>query len=360
MKQMTDDQRAVVKALDAMRCRLRMPVPAFCRQWTEHSADVYRRMLRGIYTGDVAGVVASYAASLEELQAQFAAPAVVVSPRHEKPFHHNDTTRVIEMKVREAMGRKDHRRAGLVLGPTGSGKTELLRHLAATFGGRIVGATEAWRRSYTEGLADIYEQFAPECPWRSRGELQRQTFALLRQPVISPATGKPGPALLLMDDSNTWGPHTWNMVRDIINFTPAVVIAAGLTECMDQLCMRSFAQASQVMKRALFCYELPLLTAADVKPFLQPLGLNGTLAAAADHVARQANVFGRYDLVERVCEALAAEPGGVHTIEQVKHATAAEQATIRLAIQIEHLRRHERARTDRNKTETTGALVARN
>lgn len=353
VKKLTTEQKAVVQEMEAFRARLRSPVPAFCRQWTEHSADVFRRMCRDIYTGDVEKVIESYRMSLEELRAQFAPVLTEISPaRPTKPYVHTDTTRVIVDKIDEALRNRNHRRVGLILGPAGAGKTELLQHLSERFGGKIVGATEAWRRSYTEGMADIFEAFAPHAGWRTRGELQRSLFGLLRQPVIRPDTGKASPALLLLDDSNTWGPHTWNMVRDIINRTPAVVVAAGLTEIIDKLCARSFAEASQVMKRALFCYELPPLEGADVEPFLAPLGLNGTLKAAAAKLAEQANVFGRFELVERVVEALALERGH-RSMEQVSHAIAAEQATIRLAIHVQHLRRHEADRLANNRKNQT-------
>lgn len=359
VKNLTAEQKAVVQELESFRARLRIPVPAFCREWTEHSPDVYRRMVKDNYAGDVDGVVESYAASLLELRAMFAPVAEIEPARIAKPFIHTDTTRVIVDKIDEALRNRNHRRVGLILGPTGSGKTELLQHLAERFGGRIVGATEAWRRSYTEGLADIYEAFAPHRGWRTRGELQRSLFGLLRQPVTRPDTGKASPALLLLDESNTWGPHTWNMVRDIVNRTPAVVVAAGLTEVIDKLCVRSFSEASQVMKRALFCYELPPLEGADVEAFLAPLGLNGTLKSASARLADQANVFGRYELVERVVEALRMERGP-RTLEQVNHAIAAEQATIRLAINVQKLRAHEAARLERNRSNNhkKPALVA--
>lgn len=352
-KQLTPEQLDVVTELEAFRCRLRVPPPAFCRQWTEYSSDVLRHMLKGSYMGNVEFVIDNYKAALSELRREFVAMLEPATRREVKPFHPSDSRVVVIDAVLAALKRKDQRRVVIAMGPTGAGKSELLYHIQDTIGGFIVDATDAWQRSATDCMSDMLAVLEPQRTWRSRSELQKALFAALRKPMIRRDTGEASPILLMLDDSNSWGAHTWNLVRDITKLTPAVVLACGLRSQIDKLARRSFAEASQVFKRSV-SYDLQELTAADVLPFLQPLNLNGTAQAAAEHIAAQANLFGRYDLVERVVSAVQIERG--RSMEVIRHAVAAEQSTLRLALQVEAIRRNDRSKLPAT---TTTALVRR-
>ena len=279
-KQLTAEQDAIVREMEGFRVRLRMPPPVFCREWTEYSSDVLRFMLKGTYCGNVEAVIENYSAALSELRREFAATMEPVARRATKPFHPSDSRVVVIDAVRDALKRTDQRRVVIAMGPAGAGKTELLYHIEDTIGGVIVQARDAWARSATECMADMLKALEPKRTWRSRSELQAHLFAALCKPMIRRDTGATSPMLLMLDDSNSWGSHTWNLVRDIVNGTPAVVLAVGLKAQIDKLARRSFAEASQVFKRSV-SYELQELREDDVRPFLAPLGLNGSADAAA-------------------------------------------------------------------------------
>jgi hypothetical protein len=345
---MTDQQRAVVRALNEARAGLRMRDKQF---WQQYLPGDYWTWLNSQTDVVSAKTIAGYLAVLPEAQRE-AAAATAVRDRMTRPiardFHHTKHTRLAEAVLRVAIRPSPDesdtpRRIILVLGPTGAGKSALRDYLALKYHGRICRATESAKTNFAAVHLGIQQAFGSLRNWATRIDLEQHTFNLLTN---DPSWQHFGPRpVIFYDESLRWGPHAYNIAVDINDSTPAVQVIFALPQIVDKMSGRSFAESSQLMRRVLEVVELGEIVADDVRPFVAPLGLNGSTDHACRAIAHAATEYGRFDFVERARDAIVA--ARAHNIAQIDQVIADEREAIRVQRMTEKLREHTASRMRR-------------
>lgn len=317
--EMSDQDRVLIDEIEAARRVLRMQDKAF------HAAFLpgdYWTWLNARSVGVTAKVLAGYRAVLPLLREEVAAAARVrqriASPSLIPDFVSTKSTRLVENVVRAAVrgdetiiGRAGgkQRRIVLVLGVTDSGKSALRDRLAAQYNAPIVRLTESCRTNATAIHADLQSAFGAERAWATRAAREQATFRLL-----STEAGEP-PRVVIYDESLRLGPSTCNVLCDINDATNAVQIVFGLPELIDRLAGRGWAESSQFMSRVLETVELGELRPEDIRPLLEPCGLNGSGDAVAKELAAVANEYGRFGMVRRVVASI--QRSRAHSIDEI-------------------------------------------
>lgn len=188
----------------------------------------------------------------------------------------------------------------LIEGPTGSGKTEALRLIAAKYRGTVaqIEAHEGWA-SLTCALSDILRALnipKNEIPVTKAGSIDK---------IID--TLKERRSCLIIDEGHHMTAQCLNIVKTIINRTDSVIIIAAIGTLWTKLTARNWEEARQLVhNRLLERVTLRPPATDDVELFINRrcTGINGSIRSACAKVAQTAETSGRYAFLRRVTERL--------------------------------------------------------
>lgn len=200
-----------------------------------------------------------------------------------------DIFAALNYAVEMAHNRKNNKRGVIFKADTGGGKSTWCAQLKARYGATVVEASETWRKSYMSSCADICAAFGMPGPWKSASDAAASLLNHMRS-----TTG-----VLAIDEANSFGPQTCNLLKLILNQTSWTVCIATLPFFFEQLTRKSWAEAKQMIRRSVVLVAEDL-TAADVAKLCGPMNIvPDDKAVAFRAIAKAANKFG---LIDRVCE----------------------------------------------------------
>lgn len=317
------EEKLIVDELCRLREQLGYTDAHFHRDFLPHSSTIWTRVRHDKYTGDTRKVMADYSHALERCK-QTLAEATAAEPQlADESFYVNRDSEAVLAALKLAGKRQDEKRIVIYLATQGGSKSAVCRHLKRTQAAMITHATEAWTRSYCAGLQAVGRAAGLKETFKSTRNLEDAVFRSLR------ARGRD---ILAIDEANTFGPHTCNMIRDICNHTMITVFIAGLPAFFDQLKKKSFWQSAQMIRRAIAIIEAGDLGASDVAPFLEGLNFNGAADDARAEIARAANLTNRFDMIKCVADNLRLRHGKKDeiTMDQVTRAIEIERGKLRM------------------------------
>jgi type II secretory pathway predicted ATPase ExeA len=222
--------------------------------------------------------------------------------RTAKRFHWLQKFQAVLDAVAIAKTVENENRLILFLAPTGGGKSELCRQLAASKSASIIEAKESWRNSYFAGCHDVCAAVGARGKAASKQEVERKMLATLLC----------RDHLLAIDEGATaFGAPTANMVKLILNQTHSTVVLCGTPELSARM-MKS-SEGQQLMRRCLVVVRSETITPREAKAFL-PYRFNDE-AGSLQTVCNAANGFGMFDLVSRIHGTLSADHEDGDTIE---------------------------------------------
>ncbi|HMP73859.1 MAG TPA: hypothetical protein PKE55_11415 [Kiritimatiellia bacterium] len=287
------ERRWILDRLAEIRDALGIPDTRFAQMHLSRSHAVWDRLRLDKYTGDVNGALDIFEQDLRRLERMMEARNNAL-PALSETYLVTDSAKAVIKALTDAMARRDNLRLVIHLAPFGSGKSALCDHLRSTFGATVVKATEAWKKSYFAGCAEICRALGASGPWRSTRHVEDDLFEVLRSRC----------KMLCIDDANSIGPHTCNMIRDICDKTLVPVYLGAIPAFYDEMNKKSYWQSAQMVRRSIAVIPNEPVKPAEVAEMLSGISLNGTLAEASRMIADQANQFAAYGFVVRVREEL--------------------------------------------------------
>lgn len=290
------DLKQIVDELEECRATLALSDASFARNHLRYDAGTYSKIKAGKYHQSKR-VLDSLRTSLRNLRE-------VVAKRRRglmdgRPFFPQDGQARAVNAVRECLGIPSQNRLIMYLAPTGGGKSALVAELRKQFDCVVCEATEAWRDSYHACCTDVALAAGQTGPWRSKHDVQASMLAALSR----------GAQVLIVDEGNYFGPQAINMLKLILNRTPSVVVIPAQPVLYDRMISsrKTWAEAAQLARRAHLVIRNERIQPRDLKPFFSKFDMNGEAAPVLAYVAKQANIFGLYDLVWRTVDQLDAE-----------------------------------------------------
>lgn len=180
----------------------------------------------------------------------------------------------------------------VLLGPTGSGKSEIGRHMAAKSGAVVAEGRQSWKSSYKAFCRDVAAAARSPVAARQCDEHFAESSML---EALGPRAGT-----LYIDEANTLGPFIANGVKLIANQTLHTVVIAAIPEMWDDFVGRATNEVKQVLNRTQAVIRFDRVTEAEARIFMAGCGLtDADLPEACRQVCAAANEAGAYKLVKR-------------------------------------------------------------
>lgn len=266
-----------------------------------YSYSAWIRIRNDQWTGDTRAVMQYYGKQLPTVR------EFVVRDASERPNISGDESFFVTRDVEAVLSaveiaRRRRGEKGLVMwvADPGGGKSALLRHLRRNYGARLTQATRAWSRSYCSGLQAVGQALGLVETFRSTHYLEQAVFQAAREM---------GRGILGIDDANTFGPHTCDMVRDLCNLTNLTIVTASTNIPFSRQHRIGYQEGEQMRRRAVAIVKARDITPNDVAPFLSQLNLAGALQDACVQLAARANRYNKYDFVNSVVRSLRMRAG---------------------------------------------------
>ena len=185
----------------------------------------------------------------------------------------------------------------VLLGPTGSGKSAIGRHLAAKYSATYAEGRQSWRSSNKAFCRDVAA--AARSPITAR-TCDEHTAEQAMLDALGPRAGT-----LYIDEANTLGPFVANTIKLISNQTLHTIFIAAIPEMWTDFCARSENEVRQVLNRCQAVIRFPGVTEAEARQFMAGCGVaDGEMAEACRLATRAANEAGAYKLVQRTAALL--------------------------------------------------------
>lgn len=314
----TDAERVVVNQLVRLRDALAWTDAQFHRRFlNEYSYSAWIRVRQNKWSGNTRTVMRYYTRQLP-LVAAFASRDREMHPEHgaEEYYITQDVQAVLDA-VEIARRTRGQKRLVMYVAAPGGGKTALLAYLQQHHDALATAATRGWQRSYCAGLLAVGRALGVSPEMHSTYHLEQAVFQAARE------MGSGG--ILAIDDANTFGPHTCDMVRDLCNHTRLTIVTASTDIPFSRQGRAGYQEGEQMRRRAVAIIKARPLTAQDVAPFLSTIGLNGVGEQAASLIAASANRYNRFDFVASVARGLKLRSvDGVPTLADVSRVVGIE------------------------------------
>jgi len=297
----TPGQLDVLTQLNDLKESIGLSDGAFVRKFLTVSSTAWSRINSGKYGADGADMFGKLAVNLRQLRIKLAQDAKLTGARK---FHAFAQQQAVVDAVTTCLLKPadDQNRFVAYLAGTGGGKTALGRELKVMHDGIYVEARESWRRGYFAALVDIGRAAGCEMGELLKGERFAEAAVLARFSANR--------RVLIIDEAEYFGPRTMNLLKLLLNQTPTVVVVLTLPELFARLRLYAAAEFGQLVRRAEAIVELTLVTPDEVTALLvERVAVNAEGKQIAGMIARNANEFGNYDLVDRVVKQLASEAG---------------------------------------------------
>lgn len=283
----TPEHKVILNALDALREKLGISDEAFAKKYLSFSHTTYYRLLGDKYTGDTEKNMVKAKNDLVNLREELAIRSEL------RPVDHIYKTRhisAIANSVAIARSSPTKNRMVFFLAPTGGGKTTICEYIADKYKAPVIEATEAWRTSYLAGCACIAEAF---------GSTEKMHTARKAEAGMLEALSRER-RVLIIDEGNTFGPHTANMLKLILNRTETVVLVAAIPFLFNRMKLGAWAESSQLIRRTTTFIHIDKLDIKDIAPMFPAVDDKAIL----DLITTAANTFGLYDMAARVRDEL--------------------------------------------------------
>jgi hypothetical protein len=302
IRHLSDEDKAVLAEVRETFASLMAQDPrlteAECvRRYLPFHNSAWSKLQSDSYTGATSVKIAQCRQAIADMEASLANMQRVRSVRR---FHWLRTFEAVVDAITIARDTDNENRLVIYLAPTGGGKSELCRQLAAKHSASVCEAKESWKDSYFASCADVCAAIG------AKGQILNKRAA--EQRMIASMIGRA--VLLAIDEGATsFSVHTANMVKLVLNQTRAVVVMCGTPELVDR--MLATSEGMQLMRRSLAVIRSEKITPKDARVFLPYKWADEASALSA--AATAANQFGMYDLLTRVNDALAQDynPGDV-------------------------------------------------
>jgi hypothetical protein len=303
------DRRWILDRLNEIRGQLGMPVEQFVRQYLSRSYTVYHRVTHDKYHGAVDQVLADYERDIKRLEEMLKAREFAAPKSSLDDIYITKTMEFVFKAIHEASARSDNQKLIIVLAKHGQGKSTMCQMIHQKFGFHIAFATQSWAQSYYAGCSAVNHTLGDSGPWRGTYEVENALWKNLS----NRCTG------MCVDNANTFGPHSCNMVRDGIDIAGKPWVIFCLPAFFDRMRQDSFWQSAQMIRRGVVI-EAQDIKKEEVAHIIRNCGLNGTTMEAAARIAIAANKFAHYGYVHRVREYLQEKHRDGATIDNVDHA----------------------------------------
>ena len=265
-----------------------------------YSYSTWIRVRQNKYTGDTRAVVEHVAASLDELR-RYAAADEAARPRQgAETFIMTPDAESVINALAIARANKGVKRLVMFIAPPGGGKSALSDYLRSTQGALIAYADESWRRSNAAGWLGIGSVLGVREYFRSTAYLQNAVLQRAREL---------GRSLLIIEDANTFGPHTCNMVRDICNHTLMTLLLVGTAIPFSREGRTGYQEGEQMRRRSVAIIRARRISPDWIAPFFSWASMNGCASQALQAVADAAERYNKLDFVTSVSGALQAKYG---------------------------------------------------
>ncbi len=314
---LTDAERAVVAELSHLRDQIGYTDARFVERFlNDYSYTCWIRSRKNNYTGDTRKLVAYYASKLP-LVRQYREKDFRERPNlSDEQFFITPDVQAVLSAVDIAKRRRNEKGLVMWIAQPGGGKSALLRYLQRTQGARLTQATRAWRRSYCSGLQAVGQALGVTETFRSTHYLEHAVFQAAREM---------GHSILGIDDANTFGDHTCDMIRDLCNLTNLTIVTASTSIPFDNVNRSGYNEGVQMRRRAVAIIKAQKIQPEDIAPFFKQFGLNGCADSALKAVSDAANIYNRYDFVTSVANNLRLRHAGkALTLTDVSHSVAVE------------------------------------
>lgn len=187
-------------------------------------------------------------------------------------------------------------RVVVLLGPTGSGKSAIGRHMASKLGAVHVEGRQSWKSSY--------KAFCLAVSAAAKAPVRAQCDECTAETAMLDALGERA-GTLYVDEANTLGPFIANGIKLITNQTLHTVVVAAIPEMWDEFVGRATNEVRQVLNRCQAVIRFQGVTESEARQFMPGCGVeNSDMAETLKRVTRAANDAGAYKLVERVAASL--------------------------------------------------------
>ncbi len=231
-----------------------------------------------------------------------------------------DFTNILNAKgaVARAMLEEKENVSRLVIieGPTGAGKDAVRRHLEKSWEKIVVSveATEMWRDSLAVPAREIH---AALCIVKQR---DRDTQQLPKPPrfpaeIVAEIIGylNERKLILIINEAHHLGPRGLNMVKTLINQTPAIVVLECIPALLTRLLSHSHEEAVQLTGNRLFeRVYLPSPAGGEISELIKRRGVtfagSDIAATAAAMISNHAPNYGNWRFVNQVVRKLYESP----------------------------------------------------
>ena len=288
----TAHHREVLEELKKLQTQLGLGDDAFARKHLSFSNTTFYRLQVDQYTGDTEGSMLKAESDLANLREEI---AIAKNIRPVGGIHETRHIRAISNAISAARASKTKNRIVFFLAPTGGGKTTVCEYIADKFSQPVIEATEAWRTSYLTGCAAIATAFGSNATMNTARKAETAMLAVLSKDRRT----------LIIDEGNTFGPHTANMLKLILNKTETVILVAAIPYLFNRMQLAAWAESSQLIRRTTTFIHIEQIDGTDIAPMF-PRGID---EPALRLVTDAANQFGLFDMAARVRDELGqAEP----------------------------------------------------
>lgn len=298
IRHLTPEQKKIVNDLDAMRSQLGISTDAeFVRRYIagEMSASTWRRLKADVYTGTPephVEVCRRILARLEDMVAVQRGRDIEAAAFFELPVFKS-----VFDAITIARERTDCKRLVIYLAQQGGGKSAICEQLRRRYNALSVSVMPSWRKSYFASCSDVCRAGGLGGPWRSTKDVESCMLRFLNEE----------PRLIAMDEGNTLGAESLNMIKVILNETRCTVFLAALPELFDLITNKSWFESKQVIRRSVAIIDLDEypIAARDVKPFLKDFKISKDDASSIYKVIGEAaNRFAAFDMIKAIRENL--------------------------------------------------------
>lgn len=212
----------------------------------------------------------------------------------------------VSFAVARLIPNRGKERLVLVEGPTGSGKTESLRIIAAKYRGTVaeIEAHEGWA-SLSCALGEILQSLGvkkQDTP-RSKADKLEKIIAMLQE----------SRTILVIDEGHHMTAECLNIVKTLINRTQCLIVIGTIGTLWTKLTARNWEEARQLIhNRLLERVVLRAPDSSDVEQFLRRrIPLLTATRSAFTRIASMAESSGRFAFLRRIAEAVKSNDGDV-------------------------------------------------
>ena len=322
VKKQNPAQRAVVeRTLELKELLGYESDSAFAREQLGRISDGrWSKLHRDVYEGNVEKSIELLRQANNRMEVQLSRQAMQhqMSGTLAEVYYPLPLFRAIEGAVARAMSSKGQNRLVFCSLPTGGGKTHTCEYLRQKYGATVIHAALP---SYRKSAMPFYKDLA-----RALGVPVPATAAKAEETVFQ-ALQKRNGGLLCIDEGLNFGGQAIDVLKAILNTTHWSVAFFSTPQHFKNMMAWYWDRADQLLRRAVAIIELDEIKPSDVRPFLEPLSLNGSLKDACSLVAQAANEFGAFDLCHRTAAEMAER--GAHEIDDVRQAVLTIRQSLR-------------------------------